>query len=192
MSITLSPSSINYSIKNAIDIPLKRELVDTGEFGNEELIENKMEDQNESNHSTSDANSDVSDLENNGTSPEHGSESTALDYSENSLALHPVADFIKKEFLPDFSSNLFRSQNIPFKADSFGNHARSPFLLPTEIYKNFLASLGKRKRNSLTDCYSLYPRNMLFSSNFGLDVSDDENNGDSPNEEVINITNNRY
>ncbi|CAH4032759.1 unnamed protein product [Pieris brassicae] len=108
---------------------------------------------------------------------------TALDYSENTLSLNPVADFIKKEFLPDFDFNPFRNQNI-FK-DGFQN-ARTPFLLPSQLYKSFLATLGKRRRN-VTDCYSLYSRNMLFSNGFGFEVSDDENGDrttDSPDEKA--------
>lgn len=193
MSVTLSPSSsINFAIKNPINLQLKRELIDPGDFNdNGDNIQEKIDEQNhDSNHSSSD-NSDASDLENNGSNTDGANDNIALDYTETALGLHPVADFIKKEFLPDFdfSNNLFRTQNMGFKADSFGNHTRSPFLLPTQLYKNFLATLGKRKRNTIADCYSLYPRNMLFSNNYGLDVSDDENNADrvtdSPDEEVI-------
>ncbi|KPI99580.1 hypothetical protein RR46_01269 [Papilio xuthus] len=133
---------------------------------------------------SSDGNSEVSDLENNG--PNDEANNTALDYTENTLALHPVADFIKKEFLPDFDfTNPFRNQNFAFK-DGFQN-ARSPFLLPTQLYKNFLANLGKRRRN-VAECYSLYPRNMLFSNGFSGDMSDDESNAngtsDSPDEKA--------
>lgn len=189
MSVTLSSTSINnYSLKKPMDLPLKRELVDNGEFNNEDNLDNKNNEPIDS-ISTSDGNSEASDLENSGPSSEGVANNIALDYTENSLNLHPVAEFIKKEFLPDFDfgNNLFRNQNVGFKADGFGNHARSPFLLPTQLYKNFLATLEKRKRN-MADCYSLYPRNMLFTNNFAPDVSDDELNGDrntdSPNDEV--------
>ncbi|CAG9796183.1 unnamed protein product [Diatraea saccharalis] len=159
MSVTLT--NTNY-MKNPMNLQMKREFEEYTE-GNEEKI-----DQNDSNNS-SDANSEISDLENNGLNDDGG---TALDYTENTLTLQPVAEFIKKEFLPEFDfGNPFRNQNLTFK-DGFQN--RSPFLLPTQLYKSFLASLGKRRRN-VADCYSLYPRNMLFSNSFGLETSDDEN-----------------
>lgn len=157
MSVTLS----NIYVKK--NFPMKREFDDF----NEEKDAEVFSDENES--------SDV----------ENSNDNTALDYSENALSLNPVADFIKKEFLPDFDFNPFRSQNI-FK-DGFQN-ARSPFLLPTQLYKSFLATLGKRRRN-VADCYSLYSRNMLFSNGFGYEVSDDENGdriADSPDEVTLN------
>lgn len=153
-------------LKNPIDLQLKREFEET-----------KM-DNNESNNS-SDANSEMSDLEN---SPDDNA-TTPLDYTDNALNLHPVADFIKKEFLPDFDfGNPFRNQ-MGF------NQNRSPFLLPTQLYKSFLASLGKGRRN-VADCYSLYPRNMLFSNGFRTETSDDENSGrntDSPDEVITDF-----
>ncbi|CAH0731515.1 unnamed protein product, partial [Brenthis ino] len=153
-----------------MNFPMKREFE---EFNSE----NKDQD-----NSFSDANSETSDVENN---PSDEGASTALDYTENTLSLHPVADFIKKEFLPELDfANPFRNQNLSFK-DGFQN-ARSPFLLPTQLYKSFLATLGKRRRN-VADCYSLYSRNMLFSNSF-LETSDDENNTDrisnSPDEKA--------
>ncbi|CAK1546655.1 unnamed protein product [Leptosia nina] len=157
MSVTLS----NIYVKK--NFPMKREY----EEFNDEKAETNFSDENES-----------SDVEN---SPDD-SNNTALDYTENTLALNPVADFIKKEFLPDFDFNPFRNQNI-FK-DGFQN--RSPFLLPTQLYKSFLATLGKRRRN-VSECYSLYSRNMLFSNGFGYEVSDDENGdriADSPDEKA--------
>lgn len=140
----------------------------------EEYTEN--ENKNDSNNS-SDANSEISDLDNHNEE----SDNAALDYTDNTLNLHPVANFIKKEFLPDLNfTNPFRNQNLSFKD--------SPFLLPTQLYKSFLATLGKRRRN-VADCYSLYPRNMLFSNNhFGMDASDDDN-GDRMTEspEEVNV-----
>ncbi|XP_039761297.1 uncharacterized protein LOC120634630 [Pararge aegeria] len=146
-----------------------------------EFEEFSSEENKERNESFSDANSEASDVENNPNEEVN----TALDYSENALTLNPVADFIKKEFLPDLDfTNPFRNQNLTFK-DGFQN--RSPFLLPTQLYKSFLATLGKRRRN-VADCYSLYSRNMLFSNGFSLDTSDDENNLDrisnSPDEKA--------
>lgn len=162
-----------------MNLQMKQEFEDFNGDENDSKI-----DHNDSNAS-SDANSEVSDLENNG--PLEEANNTALDYTENALSLHPVADFIKKEFLPDFDfSNPFRNQNLSFK-DGFQN-ARSPFLLPTQLYKTFLASLGKRRRN-VAECYSLYQRNMLFSNGLGLETSDDENGDrttDSP-DEVIGV-----
>ncbi|KAH9628945.1 hypothetical protein HF086_006314, partial [Spodoptera exigua] len=159
-----------------MNLQMKREFED---FNTDE---NKM-DPIDSNNS-SDGNSETSDLENNGPNEDA---TAALDYTENALSMHPVADFIKKEFLPDFDfSNPFRNQNLGFK-DGFQN---TPFLLPTQLYKSFLASLGKRRRN-VAECYSLYPRNMLFSNGFGLEASDDETNGDrvtdSPDEYLFSI-----
>ncbi|KAJ2939464.1 hypothetical protein O0L34_g10895 [Tuta absoluta] len=177
MSVTLSNS--NMFLKNPMNLQMKREF---DEFNVEEN-DNKI-DQNDSNLSSD--NSEISDLENNGPNDETNiPNTTALDYTENTLSLHPVADFIKKEFLPDFDfTNPFRNQNFNFK-DGFQNH--SPFLLPTQLYKSFLASLEKRRRN-MADCYSLYPRNMLFSNGLGLEASDDETNGDrvtdSPDEKA--------
>ncbi|KAL4712569.1 hypothetical protein ACJJTC_007585 [Scirpophaga incertulas] len=173
MSLTLS--SANF-MKSPMNLQMKREFEEYNVEGND----SKM-DQNDSNNS-SDANSEISDVENNGPNDEGN---TALDYSENALALQPVADFIKKEFLPEFDfSNPFRNQNMTFK-DGF--HNRTPFLLPTQLYKSFLASLGKRRRN-VADCYSLYPRNMLFPNSFSLEPSDDDNNADrisdSPDEKA--------
>ncbi|CAG5037515.1 unnamed protein product [Parnassius apollo] len=155
---------------------MKREFEDFND-------DNDNKDQVDSNAS-SDVNSESSDVENSGPNDEVNN--TALDYTENTLALHPVADFIKREFLPDFDfSNPFRNQNLAFK-DGFQN-TRSPFLLPTQLYKSFLASLGKRRRN-VADCYSFYPRNMLFSNGFPTETSDDENNADgtsdSPDESL--------
>lgn len=153
-----------------MNLPMKTEFE---EYSGED---NAKMDQIDNN--SSDAISESSDLENNGPSEE--TNNTALDYTENAFSLQPVADFIKKEFLPDFDfTNPFRNQNFAFK-DGFQN-ARSPFLLPTQLYKNFLANLGKRRRN-VAECYSLYPRNMLFSNGFGFDVSDDDNNGDRTTE----------
>lgn len=171
MSVTLSNS--NVFLKKQMNFPMKREFE---EFNSE----NKDQD-----NTFSDANSETSDVENN---PNEEGASAALDYTENALSLHPVADFIKKEFLPELDfTNPFRNQNLSFK-DSFQN-ARSPFLLPTQLYKSFLATLGKRRRN-VADCYSLYSRNMLFSNTF-LENSDDENNteriSNSP-DEVISIS----
>lgn len=167
MFVTLS----NSYIKNPMNLQMKREFEEFNGDANDSKI-----DQNDNN--SSDAHSETSDLENNGP----GEETAALDYTENALTLNPVADFIKKEFLPDFNfSNPFRNQTLSIK-DGLQN--RSPFLLPTQLYKTFLASLGKRRRN-ISDCYSLYPRNMLFSNGFGTEVSDDENGDrttDSPNE----------
>lgn len=166
MSLTLS--NTNFAIKNPMslpNIPLKRELIETTDYTDDN---NKIIEQNESD------NSESSDLENNPTE-----ESKAIDYSDH----HPV-DFIKKEFLLefDFGNSLFRNQNLGFKNETFGN--RSPFLLPTQLYKNFLASIGKRRRN-VADCYSLYQRNMLFPNGLAVDTSDDENGDritDSPDE----------
>lgn len=166
MSLTLS--NTNFAINapiNLTDLPMKRELIETTEYADDG---SKITEQNESDISES------SDLENNPTE-----ESKALDYSD-----HPPVDFIKKEFLLefDFGNSLFRGQNIGFKNDSFGT--RSPFLLPTQLYKNFLATLGKR-RSSAAECFSLYQRNMLFPNGLGFDNSDDENgdrNADSPDE----------
>lgn len=174
MSVTLSNSNV---FMKKMNFPMKREF--------EEFNSDDNKDQNET---FSDANSEASDLENNPT--DEGS-STALDYTENALSLHPMADFIKKEFLPEFDfTNPFRSQNLAFK-DGFQN-SRSPFLLPTQLYKSFLATLGKRRRN-VADCYSLYSRNMLFSNGFGLETSDDENNADritnSPDEVIFLLEN---
>lgn len=172
MSVKLSNTMFT---KNPIDLQMKKEFEDFS-------AENKM-DQNDSNNS-SDGNSEASDLENNGPNEDQGN--TALDYTDNALTLQPVADFIKKEFLPEFDfTNPFRSQNLTFK-DSFQN-ARSPFLLPTQLYKSFLANLGKRRRN-VADCYSLYPGNMLFPNRFSLEMSDDENNDrtESPDEVIFN------
>lgn len=171
MSVTLT--STNLFMKNPMNLQMKREFED---FNTED---NKMD--NIDSNNSSDGHSETSDLENNGPNEDT---TTALDYTENALSMHPVADFIKKEFLPEFDfSNPFRNQNLGFK-DGFQN---SPFLLPTQLYKSFLASLGKRRRN-MAECYSLYPRNMLFSNGFGLEVSDDENNGDrvtdSPDEVI--------
>nr|XP_034836854.1 uncharacterized protein LOC117993211 [Maniola hyperantus] len=168
MSVTLSNS--NLFLKKQMNYPMKREFED---FSNEESKER--------NDNFSDANSEASDVENN----PNDEVNTALDYSENALTLNPVADFIKKEFLPDLDfANPFRNQSLAFK-DGFQN--RSPFLLPTQLYKSFLATLGKRRRN-MADCYSLYSRNMLFSNGFSLDTSDDENNLDrisnSPDEKA--------
>jgi hypothetical protein len=163
MSVTLSNTNF---LKNPINLQMKREFDDYST----DATDGKM-DQNDSNNS-SDANSEISDLENSGPN-EDGA--TALDYTENALTLQPVAEFIKKEFLPEIDfSNPFRNQSLTFK-DGF--QSRSPFLLPTQLYKSFLANLGKRRRN-VADCYSLYPRNMLFSNGFGLEASDDENNAD--------------
>ncbi|XP_061724477.1 zinc finger protein rotund-like isoform X2 [Cydia pomonella] len=168
MSVTVSNS--NVFIKNPMNLPMKTEFE---EYSGED---NAKMDQIDNN--SSDANSESSDLENNG--PNEEANNTALDFTENAFSLHPVADFIKKEFLPDFDfANPFRSQNFTFK-DGFQN-ARSPFLLPTQLYKNFLVSLGKRRRN-VAECYSLYQRNMLFSNGFGLEMSDDENNVDRTTE----------
>ncbi|CAK1595398.1 unnamed protein product [Parnassius mnemosyne] len=174
MSVKLSNS--NLFMKKQPNFPMKREFEDFND-------DNDNKDQIDSNAS-SDVNSESSDLENSGPNDEVNN--TALDYTENTLALHPVADFIKREFLPDFDfSNPFRNQNLAFK-DGFQN-TRSPFLLPTQLYKSFLASLGKRRRN-VADCYSFYPRNMLFSNGFPTETSDDENNGDgtsdSPDEKA--------
>lgn len=160
MSVTLTDASLY--MKN-MNLQMKREFEEYSE-------ENK----NDSNNS-SDANSEASDLENNPADDTN----TAIDYSDNTLNLYPVADFIKKEFLPEFNfSNPFRGQNLSFK---------DPFLLPTQLYKSFLASLEKRRRN-VADCYSLYPRNMLFGNSFGVDASDDEagEGTDSP-DEVIKV-----
>lgn len=148
---------------------LKREYP---EFNSDE---GQNKDQHDSN--SSEGNSESSDLENNGPNEEV----TPLDYTENALALHPVADLIKKEFLPEFDFNPFRNQNLAFK-DGFQN--RSPFLLPTQLYKSFLANLGKRRRN-VADCYSLYPRNMFLTNNLGLEASDDENGETDSADEVI-------
>lgn len=173
MSVTLTNANF---MKNPMNLQMKREFEEYTAEGEGKL------DQNDSNNS-SDANSEMSDLENN--NEETGN--AALDYSENALSLQPVAEFIKKELLPEFDfGNPFRGQNLAFK-DGFQN--RSPFLLPTQLYKSFLASLGKRRRN-VTECYSLYPRNMLFGSNgFGFEASDDENNADrttdSPDEVFV-------
>ncbi|CAH2060588.1 unnamed protein product, partial [Iphiclides podalirius] len=169
MSVKLS--NTNLYMKKQTNFAMKREFE---EFDGEE---NK--DQLDSNGS-SDLNSECSDLEN-GPGDEVG---TALDYTENTLTLQPVADFIKRELLPDFDlSNPFRNQSL-YK-DGF--HGRSPFLLPTQLYKSFLASLGKRRRN-VAECYPLYPRNMLFSNGFPTETVDDDNADgiqDSPDEESI-------
>lgn len=162
MSVKLS----NVFLKSPIDLQMKKEFE---EFTNED---NKV-DQNDGNNS-SDCISEASDLENNG--PNEESTNTALDYTENTLSYNPVADFIKKELLPEFDfANPFRTQNLAFK-DDFQN-CRSPFLLPTQLYKSFLASLGKKRRN-VADCYSLYPTNMFFAN--------DEENNDTMRE-VINV-----
>lgn len=166
MSVTLSNTNIYKSAMN-----LKREYP---EFNSDE---GQNKDQHDSN--SSEGNSESSDLENNGPNEEV----TPLDYTENALALHPVADLIKKEFLPEFDFNPFRNQNLAFK-DGFQN--RSPFLLPTQLYKTFLANLGKRRRN-VADCYSLYPRNMFLTNNLGLEASDDENGEADSADEVIRI-----
>ncbi|CAB3242656.1 unnamed protein product [Arctia plantaginis] len=171
MSVTMT--NPNLFMTNPINLQMKREF---DEFTTDE---NKM-DQVDCNNS-SDGNSESSDLENNGPNEDT---TTALDYTENALSMNPVADFIKKEFLPDLDfSNPFRNQSLGFK-NGFQN---APFLLPTQLYKSFLASLGKRRRN-MTDCYSLYSRNMLFSNGFGLEASDDEANADrvtdSPDEKA--------
>lgn len=175
MSVTLSNS--NVFMKKQNEFPMKREF--------EEFNPEDNKDQND-NSAFSDANSESSDLEN---SPNDESTNMALDYSENTLSMHPVANLIKKEFLPDLDfTNPFRNQNFPFK-DGFQS-TRSPFLLPTQLYKSFLATLGKRRRN-VTDCYSLYARNMLYTNNFGLETSDDENNADrmteSPDEVIFTL-----
>lgn len=172
MSVTLT--NPNLFMTNPINLQMKREF---DEFTTDE---NKM-DQVDSNNS-SDGNSEGSDLENNGPNEDT---TAALDYTENTLSMNPVADFIKKEFLPDLDfTNPFRNQTLGFN-DGFQN---APFLLRTQLYKSFLASLGKRRRN-MTDCYSLYSRNMLFSNGFGLEASDDETNADrvteSPDEVII-------
>ncbi|VVC96383.1 unnamed protein product [Leptidea sinapis] len=128
----------------------------------------------------SDGISESSDLEN--TLNEEPN-STPLDYTENALASNPVADFIKKEFIPDFTFNPFNNQSLGFK-DGFPN-PRSPFLLPTQLYKSFLATLGKRRRD-VADYCSLYSRNMLFSNGL-YEVSDDESaerSSDSPDEKA--------
>lgn len=169
MSVTLSNS--NVFLKKQMNYPMKREFE---EYSNEESKER--------NENFGDANSEASDVENN----PNDETNTALDYTENALTFNPVADFIKKEFLPELNfTNPFRNQNLTFK-DGF--HNRSPFLLPTQLYKSFLATLSKRRRN-VADCYSLYSRNMLFSNGFSLDTSDDENNLDrisnSPDEVSI-------
>lgn len=164
MSVTLSNTNIYKSAMN-----LKREFP---EFNSDEA-QNK--DQHDSN--SSEGNSESSDLENNGPNEE----ATPLDYTGNALALHPVADLIKKEFLPEFDFNPFRNQNLAFK-DGLQN--RSPFLLPTQLYKTFLANLGKRRR-SIADCYSLYPRNMFLANGLGLEASDDENGEADSADEVI-------
>lgn len=173
MSLTIS--NTNFAMKNAMNLPnlpLKRELLDTSEY-NEDIDSKTIE------HNDSD-NSEISDLENN---PSDETTKAALDFSEHHR------DLIKKEFLLEFEfgSNLFRNQNLGFKNESF--NGRSPFLLPTQLYKNFLANLGKRRRN-VAD-WSLYPRNMLFPNGLGLDASDDENNGDrttdSPDEVIFQI-----
>ncbi|KOB68858.1 Uncharacterized protein OBRU01_17716, partial [Operophtera brumata] len=156
MSVTLNTTYM----KNIIQ--MKREFNDFTE---------ENEQKNDSNNS-SDVNSETSDVENNGEAT-----NTALDYTDNTLNLYPMADLIKKEFLPEFYSNAFRNQNLTFKD--------SPFLLPTQLYKSFLATLGKRRRD-VADCYSLYPRNMLFANNFGLETSDDDGDRttDSPEEKA--------
>lgn len=164
MSITLS----NYTtIKNQIDIqnmPLKREI-DTAEMTAEEAKITENYDNSAS---------DISGSSDNETTEE----------TNNTFDPHPL-DYIKKEFLLDFGSNLFRNQN-PFKADSY---PKSPFLLPTQLYKNFLANLEKRRRN-VADCYSLYQRNLLFSNGLGFEPTDDDGQGerstDSP-DEVIKV-----
>lgn len=157
MSVSLNTSYM----KNIIQ--MKREFEDFTE---------ENETKNDSNNS-SDVNSEASDVDNN-----EEANNTALDYTDNTLNLYPMADLIKKEFLPEFYSNPFRNQNLAFKD--------SPFLLPTQLYKSFLENLGKRRRN-VADCYSLYPRNMLFTHNFGPEASDDDGDRatDSP-EEVTN------
>ncbi|CAG9569888.1 unnamed protein product [Danaus chrysippus] len=156
MSVTLT--SPNVFMKKQMNFPIKREFEDYTD----------KKDDNDA--SFSDGNSEASDVENN----PNDEANSALDYTENTLS-QPMADFIKKEFLPEFDfTNPFRNQNLAFK-DGFQN-TRSPFLLPSQLYKSFLATLGKRRRN-ITDCYSLYSRNMLFSNTLGLetDLPDDEN-----------------
>lgn len=166
MSVKLSNTSI--FMKKQTNFAMKREFEEfDGDEGNKDQMDS---------NGSSELNSECSDIENGGTGDDAGA---ALDYTENTLALQPVADFIKKELLPDFDFNPFRNQSL-YK-DNF--QSRSPFLLPTQLYKSFLANLEKRRRN-VAECYSLYPRNMLFSNGFNTETDEDNVDGtqDSPDE----------
>lgn len=99
----------------------------------------------------------------------------------------PAHDVVKKEFPVDFGfGNISKRDNFIHNGAYPGTSARPPFLLPAQLYKNFFANFGKRKRNVPdSECpvagFPVYPRNMLFSTgtrpsgSFFFGSSDDEN-----------------
>ncbi|GBP12262.1 hypothetical protein EVAR_6429_1 [Eumeta japonica] len=187
MKVTLtSNSGINFNGKQQMNVPMKREAESSDFDDSGRVNEDKTINLSTDSVLSSD---EVSDIEGGA----HAGDSTnnlPLDYTENALSSLPVADLIKKEFIPefDFGNSIF-NQNMRFKTEDFRRNG-TPFLLSSELYKNFLNNLGKRNsNNSLTDCYALYPRNILFSNGIGTEVSDDESNvvrdTDSPEEEVV-------
>lgn len=141
-----------------------------------------------------------SDLENDHPTLVPNEDMNANDESINSM-FQPAQDIVKKEFPLEFGfgSNKAKKESEDVIGGTFpGTSGRSPFLLPAQLYKNFFASFGKRKRSGPdAECpaagFQVYPRNMLFSTGnrpgggLFFNGSDDENAErvtDSPVDEV--------
>lgn len=126
-----------------------------------------------------------------------------INTNEESMAsmFQPAQDIVKKEFPLEFgfSGSKTKKDSEDLISSTFpGTSTRSPFLLPAQLYKNFFASLGKRRTGPDAECpaagFQVYPRNMLFSTGnrptggLFFNGSDDENGErvtDSPVDEVF-------